>query len=295
MDQITFDADLLISIAIAIIMLGIGLSLQLEDFYRVFRHPKAVIMGLVCQLLLLPLIAFALIYFWPIDPVFKVGVIIIASAPGGTASNLVTHLLKGRVALSVSLTSFNSFAIILTIPIYISLALQLFLEEYTTIQLSFTTTFWDILLTVLVPVFIGILINEKTSNKFTDALKKPLKIILPALLVGIVLLAIFSGGKNRSLSYLENFHLLIPLLILNIITILAGYYASKMAGITHKANITIAIEMGLQNSALAIFIASQLLNNEQMEMVAVYYGSFSFFSTLLIGWLLKKQRAGTTP
>ncbi len=111
------STESLMSWAIALIMLGIGLNLKVSNFKRVFLYPKAILTGLFCQLVILPIIAFGLIYFWPVEPIYKVGFIIIASAPGGTASNLVIHLLKGRVALSVSMTSFNSLAVVFSIPL----------------------------------------------------------------------------------------------------------------------------------------------------------------------------------
>ncbi len=198
-------------IAIAIIMYGIGINLHFKDFGRVFYYPKPIIVGLFSQLVILPLIAFALIYYWNIDNVYKVGLIIIASAPGGTASNLITHLLKGRVALSVSLTSLNSFAILFTIPLYIQLAFTVFLNDNTNISLSFSETFIKVLLTVLVPVMAGVFTNRYTKKGFTDKLRKPLKIILPALLLSVFALAMFFGEKNQSLAFLKNFDIIIPL------------------------------------------------------------------------------------
>lgn len=280
--------DLLMPIAIAIITLGIGMSLKFKNFTRVFTHPKAILTGLACQLLLLPLLAFAIIFFWPIDAIYKVGFILIASVPGGTASNLVTHLLKGRTALSVSLTSFNSFAIIFTIPLFVSLALRLFLGKDAEITLNFIDTFKEILFTVVIPVIIGILINEYAPKSFTNRLRKPFTILMPLLLFVIMAYALFSENGGNAKSILTDYNLVFPLLLLNLTGMLAGFYISKLMGIKHDGNFTIAIEIGLQNSALAIFIASVILKSNQMELMAVIYGGFSFFTTLLLGWLLKK-------
>lgn len=278
----------LMPIVIGVIMYGIGLNLKFKDFARVFVKPKAIITGLMCQLLLLPLIAFALVYFWPIDPVYKVGIIIIASAPGGTASNLVTHMLNGRVALSVSLTSFNSFAILLTIPIYLHLALYIFLGTDTDINISFADTNQKILYTIVLPVVAGILTNQYTKKEFTDKIRDPSRIVLPLLLLGVFTLAMFFGEENQTLPFYNNLDLLIPLVIFNLVTMFAGFYISRMLGIKHDANYTIAIEMGLQNAALAIFVASSIVGNSKMELVAVIYSSFTFFSTLIIAWIMKK-------
>lgn len=281
-------SNVLMPVVIGIIMYGIGLNLKFKDFARVFIKPKAIITGLLCQLLLLPLIAFALVYFWPIDPVYKVGIIIIASAPGGTASNLVTYMLEGRVALSVSLTSFNSFAILFSIPVYLHLALYTFLGTNANIDISFADTNQKILFTVVLPVVAGILTNQYTLKEFTDKIRKPSRIVLPLLLLGVFTLAMFFGEENQTLPFLNNLDLLIPLIIFNIVTMFAGFYISRFVGTKHDANYTIAIEMGLQNAALAIFVASSIVGNQKMELVAVIYSSFTFFSTLIIGWLMKR-------
>jgi BASS family bile acid:Na+ symporter len=287
-DNMLYTSDILMPIAIAIIMYGIGINLKFKDFGRVFYYPKPIIVGLFGQLVLLPLIAFVLIYYWNIDNVYKVGLIIIASAPGGTASNLITHLMKGRVALSVSLTSLNSFAILLTIPLYIQLAFSVFLQDNTKITLSFSETFIKVLLTVLLPVMAGVLTNHFTKKEFTDKLRKPLKILLPALLLSVFAMAMFFGEDNQSLEFLNNLELIIPLIVFNIITIFTGYYISKAFKNDHSANYTIAIEMGLQNSALAIYVASSLVGNSQMELMAVIYSSFTFFSTAFFALILKR-------
>jgi BASS family bile acid:Na+ symporter len=225
------------------------------------------------------------------DAVYKVGLILIAAVPGGTASNLVTYLLKGRTALSVSLTSFNSFAIIFTIPLFVSLALRLFLGKDAEITLNFLDTFQEILFTVIIPAISGILINEYTPKSFTDPLRKPFSILMPALLFAIMAFALFSENGGNAKSILSNYNLVFPLLLLNIVGMLVGFYTGKVMGIKHDGNFTIAIEMGLQNSALAIFIASAILKSNQMEVMAVIYGGFSFFTTILLGWIFKKYLA----
>lgn len=280
-------SDLIIPIAIGLIMYGIGISLKFKDFTRVFLKPKAILTGLACQLFLLPAFAFAMIYFWPIDPIYKVGVILIASAPGGTASNLVTHMLRGRVALSVSLTSFNSFAILFTIPLFVSLALRLFLGKETEVAIDFGDTFREILLTVVLPVIGGIVTNEYGSDELTERLRKPLRYILPTLLLTVFLLALFLGEDKQAVDLLANLDLFLPLFLFNILTMTVGYFVARFMGIRHSGRYTIAVEMGLQNSALAIFIATSVLHNREMATVAVIYTSFTFISTWFYAWLMK--------
>ncbi len=287
--------DSLMPITIAIIMFGIGLNLKFKDFERVFLRPKAILTGLACQLLLLPLIAFALIWFWPIDPIYKVGFVLIASAPGGTASNLVTHMLRGRVALSVSMTSFNSFAILLTIPLFVSLALRVFLGKETEISIAPIDTFQEIFFTVVLPVVAGIFVNQYLARRYTERLRQPLRIVLPALLLIVFALALFFGEENQAAAFLDNLELFVPLLLLNLVTMLVGYYVARWIGIRHDGRYTIAVEMGLQNSALAIFIATQVLNSQEMALLAVIYTSFTFFSTWLFAWLMKHKLPRAEP
>lgn len=282
--------DLLVPLAIALIMFGIGLSLNFKDFKRVFLRPKAILVGLACQFILLPLVAFIMAWLLPIDPYFKVGLVLIASAPGGTASNLVTHMLKGRVALSVSMTSFNSLGILLTIPIYLSLAMHWFLHNDTQIEIGFADTFREILLTVVLPVVGGVLSHEYGSRTLIESLQQPLRYILPLLLLAVFGFALFlDNGGEQTTAFWDNIELFFPLLFFNAFTMALGFLIAQKAGIKHSGAFTIAVEMGLQNAALAIFIATSVLQNSDISLVAVIYSSFTFFSTWLFAWLLKHR------
>ena len=191
--------DLIIPIAIALIMLGIGFNIHANAFKSVFTRPKGIITGLSSQMLFLPAIAFTIAYFSPIDPVYKVGLVLVSACPGGTASNLVTHLLKGRIALSISLTAFNSFLIIFTIPLLVSLALEVFMGENAEISLSIVDTFLEVLFTVLIPTFIGSMINHYYPS-FTHKMTKPLRIIMPALLLLVFVIAATGSSDQVSTS-----------------------------------------------------------------------------------------------
>lgn len=282
--------DFLIPGGIALIMFGIGLGLRFSDFSRVFLRPKAILFGLLGQFFLLPLIAFFMAWALPIDPLHKVGLVLIASAPGGTASNLVSHMLKGRVALSVSLTSFNSFGILLSIPLYLNLALGWFMGTETEISIGFWDTFREILLTVVLPVIAGVLLREYGPKEAIQKLQQPLRYILPAILFLIFSYAIFvEDGGSQTQAFQNNFTLFIPLIAFNLGTMLLGYFFSRWGGVKHVGAYTIAVELGLQNAALAIFIASQVLERPEISMVAVMYSSFSFFSTWFFAWLLKHR------
>jgi BASS family bile acid:Na+ symporter len=280
--------ELIVPISIGIIMLGIGLGIRLSDFARVIRQPRAILTGLTLQIIGLPLIGFLIAFIWPIDPIFKVGIVLIASCPGGTGSNLVTHMLKGKTALSVSLTSINSFIILLTIPVYMDLALSHFLSQKQTISLPFMVTFQEIGFSVILPVMLGILIR-KHAPKTVRSIKKFVNYLLPAILLFVFFyVAISNTRRGEALEVLPYF-LYWPLLLLNLVTIFLGYYVSKFLKISHDASYTIGVELGLQNSALAIFIAHHLLDNYEMSYIAIVYSSFSFFTTLGIAYVMKHR------
>ena len=275
-------------LSLAIIMFGIGLELKFRDFKRVFYYPKPIFTGLSSQMILLPLIAFALVYFWPMKPVYKIGIMLLAACPGGTASNLVTKILNGRVALSVSLTAFNSFFILFTIPLIIELSYGIFGTESRSVDLSFWHTMKEVLLSVVLPVLGGIIIGNFLSEKQRYFIHKPLKYVLPSLLLVAVITVIFIDESGRDIQYLDYIPLFIPLILLNILTMLAGFLTSKKLKLKHDSCFTIAIEMGLQNSVLALYIANQLLEDKDLSLIAILYGSFSLISTFGIAYLLKR-------
>lgn len=286
MEQFT---DVLVPVAIGIIMWGIGLNLTFSSFKRVFVEPKAILTGLILQLVMLPLVGFLIASVWNLDPAFKVGIVLIAACPGGTASNLVTHMLNGRVALSISLTAFNSFLILFTIPLITSGAMEVFMQSEQEVPLSFWRTFQNIGLTVILPVLAGLLIGNYAVD-FAEKVKPYLRYVLPGiLLVVFLIVGLDSLGGESTRSLAEKLLIAIPLLLLNLITIFIGYWIAGRFRINHDGRYTIAIEMGLQNSALAIFIGSQIIQNPQVVLVAIIYSSFSFFTTLGMGYLLGRR------
>ncbi|MCG9971961.1 bile acid:sodium symporter family protein [Christiangramia crocea] len=275
-------------LSIAIIMFGIGLELKFKDFKRVFYYPKSIITGLSCQMFLLPFIALTLIYFWPMKPIYKIGVMLLAACPGGTASNLVTKMLKGRVALSVSLTAFNSFLILFTIPLIIELSYSLFGNESKSVDLSFWRTMKEVMLSVVLPVLGGITIGNLLSEEQRERIHKPLKYILPSLLLLAVVTVIFIDESSKDIHFLDYIPLFIPLVLLNILTMIAGFITSRKMKLQHESAFTISIEMGLQNSVLALYIANQLLKDKDLSLIAILYGSFSLITTFGIAYLLKR-------
>ncbi|RLD72201.1 MAG: bile acid:sodium symporter family protein [Bacteroidetes bacterium] len=274
-------------VTLAIITLGMGLSLTDQDFRNIFSQPKAVIIGLCCQMILLPLIAFLIARSIHIDPLFKVGLMIIAACPGGATSNLITYLLRGNVALSISMTAINSLITLITIPIVVTISLEAFIHTDANIHLSVGETVIKVFLITLLPAFAGTRIRKRLPN-FADKLERPLRIILPLLLLVVFSGVIFIDQGTASATRADFFEIFPYTLLLNAAAMGAGLLIARLLSLSVKNQYTISIEVGLQNSALAIFVAATLLKSNSMALVPVVYGSFTFFSTLLFGWMVKK-------
>ncbi len=280
-------SEYFLPVTLAIITLGMGLSLTDKDFRNIFLQPKAVIIGLCSQMILLPLIAWLIARSIDIDPIFKVGLMIIAACPGGATSNLITYLLRGNVALSISMTALNSVLTLITIPLVIHFSLKAFIHEDAAIQLPVGMTIIKVFLITIVPAFVGTRIRKNFPD-FSMKLERPLRVVLPLLLMviyaGVIFIDQGTGAATRS-DFMEIFP---HTLMLNILAMVSGFLVARVFRLRVINQFTISIEVGLQNSALAIFVAASLLDSNDMALVPVVYGSFSFFSTLLFGWSVKK-------
>lgn len=283
--------DIIMAACIALIMFGIGLELKFKDFKHVLFKPKAVISGLAAQIILLPLIALLLVYFWPMKPIYKVGIMLLAACPGGTSSNLVTKILKGRVALAVSMTAFNSFIILFSIPIILKVSYSIFGLEAHNVNLSFWHTMKEVTKSVVAPVILGIFVGRYfLSDRQKEKLHQPLNYILAGIMLVAAVTAVFFDKDQKNINYIEYLPLILPLIILNFITMVAGFLTSgKLMKLRHDSSYTIAIEIGLQNSVLALYIGNELLNSKEISLIAILYASFSLISTFGVAYFLKKS------
>jgi BASS family bile acid:Na+ symporter len=282
-----FFSDILLPITLAIITLGMGLAIEGKDFAGIFRYPKAIITGLLSQMLVLPLIAFIITYFTDIDPVYKVGLIVIAACPGGATSNLVNFMLNGNVALSLSITVVNSLLALVTIPFIVRTALEYYLGKSAVIHLPYGETILNIFLIVAIPAAIGITIRHFFRG-FAMGLEKPLRYALPVMLFTVYCGVLFIDKGAKTLHLKDYVDLYPHAILLNVLSMIGGWFIARQIGLKRRNQFTIAVEVGLQNSTLAIFIAATLLSSQQMAVVPIIYGSFSFFSTWGIGYLMKR-------
>lgn len=272
----------LLPLALAVVMLGMGLSLVPEDFRRITRYPKAVAVGTVAQVLLLPLIGALITLVVPMQPTIAVGLIILAICPGGPSSNLITYLAKGDVALSVTLTALSSILTVFTIPVFANLALQHFLGQSGAIALPIGQTMLQIFLITLLPTVIGMTIRHQFPGP-----AKRLELQMGRLAVGLLVL-IIGLLLIREGSKLPGFivQVGISVLLLNLLAMLSGFFAGRLFRLPLAQQICVAIEVGIQNGTLAIAITAGLLNNPDMAVPAAVYSLLMYitgFAAILYG------------
>ncbi|MFD0796524.1 bile acid:sodium symporter family protein [Maribacter chungangensis] len=282
-------SNAILAFSLIIIMFGMGLSLSLRDFATVFLKPKAIILGLICQLILLPIVGFSLIELFTLKPDIAIGIIILAACPGGPTSNLITHLANGDTALSVSLTAACSFITLLTIPFIINLGLQNVLGEGTLIQLNVLQTILQVFVVVIIPVAFGMFLNSKRP-KFSLRMQKPVKRASGIFFV-VVLLAVIIKERELLLTSLDEAGLVS--LALNLLTMAIGFGLGYLFKLSLKQRISITIEGGIQNGTLGISIATILLNNTAYAIAPAVYGIIMFLTAgLFIFWSNQRLKRG---
>jgi BASS family bile acid:Na+ symporter len=273
-------------LSLAIIMLGMGMTLIISDFTRILKKPKDILIGLTNQLIFLPIIGFSLAIAFNLSPVMAVGLIILATCPGGPTSNLITQVCRGNIALSVTLTAITSILSVLTIPFILSYALAYFgTDTNVTIKLPILDTILQIMVITIIPISIGMLIR-RFKIKFAKRLEKSMRIastVIFALVFLAVLAANFSiiGKAMREVGLVT--------LLLNIITMGFGYLTARLFKLNLKSAISITVESGIQNGTLAFVIATSILNNVEMGIPTGAYAIWMFITGGILMWLLGKR------
>lgn len=287
--QSSIISTVFLPLALAIIMFGLGLSLSLQDFKRIFNHPKAMIIGSITQLVLLPVLGFLIAALMLSgNPELAVGLIILAMCPGGPTSNLLTHLGNGDTALCISLTAISSIVKIFTIPIMVNIAIQKYMGTTTELQLDVLSSIFKIIAITLVPASIGMLIKAKAPS-FAEKSQKPVKIMSAVFLVLIIVAAILKEKEH----IVEFFSIAGPAaLVLNLSGMLVGYFIPQLFKLPVSQQITISIETSIQNGTLAIAIASSplMLNNSTMAIPAAVYSIIMFITAGIFISFLKRTK-----
>ncbi|HEY0972919.1 MAG TPA: bile acid:sodium symporter family protein [Solimonas sp.] len=273
-------------LALGFIMFGLGLTLRIADFTRVLVYPKAVVVGLSCQVLLLPLACAGIAHAFNLDPVLAVGLMLLAASPGGATANLYSHLANGDVALNITLTAINSVLAIITLPIIVNLSLVHFMGEGQAIPLQFTKVI-QVFVIVLGPVALGMLLNAK-APALTQRLLKPVKWLSVLFLVAIISLAI-----NKDFDNIVAYAAVVgaACLVFNLTSLAVGYWVPRLVKISERQSIAIGMEIGIHNGTLAIAIAlsPMMLNNPTMAIPAAVYSVIMFVTAGLFGWWVNRR------
>lgn len=278
--------DWFVSISMGLIMFGIGATLRIRAFRDVFVFPKPLLLGLLLQLFFLPTLAFTVAYFSGLPPELQVGLFIIAICPGGTSSNFISYIAKADVALSISLTGVNSIFILATIPLLSNFALNFFMEDDITMRLSLLYTFLQVLAVVIIPALLGLTFNH-FMHRVSFRLKQPLKYLSVGLLIAVFAIKFFaseeSGGTGITTD--DIFQILPSTLILHLVSIIVAYFLARLLVRSMEQATTIGIEVGLQNTTLAILVTGTIIGSNAMTKPALVYALFSFFTTLIFALL----------
>ena len=271
-------------IALALIMLALGLDLTGQDFLRVLKQPKDFIVGLVCQLILLPIIAFILIKVFNTPLELALGVMIIAAAPGGVTSNVLTKFANGDVALSVSLTAIISLFSIISVPFIVFTSADLLGINNISKEISMIGISMKMFLVVTLPVLLGMLIRKFATNFITS--KTQLIQRISIILFIIVFAAIWVEEWENIMSYIAQAGAIT--LVLNIVMMIVGYYVAKFLASGAAQRKCISLECGLQNGTLAVFVASQLFSDITFLIPTAAYALIMFVTSILFVLFVRK-------
>ncbi len=263
---------------IAMIMLAMGLGLTVDDFKRILEKPKAVLIGLTSQIVLLPILGFGIAYGFGLVPELAVGVILLTACPGGAHSNLYADLSRGDVALSVTLTAVSGFITIVTIPPLVQLATSVFATSGEVVQLPVWRTMMHIFLLMGVPVVLGMFVRAK-SEVWADRLKGGVKGFAVVLLALIVVGSIARQSDNVA-AFAKQAG--IPVLTLNLVAMLGGFLMARGGGLPGPQQRTITLEVGIQNGALAFALAAGLLESTAIAVPAILYSILVYFTGLIV-------------
>jgi bile acid:Na+ symporter, BASS family len=281
--------DVLLSTILALIMFGVGLSLTPRNFRDIFLFPKPLIVGLTSQIIVLPVFAFIIAFFSNMSLPFKVGLIILASCPGGTTSGLLTFFFKGNVALSIVFTSINSLITLFTIPFLVNLSLLYYYGKSTVIHLSYLETILQIFSVTIIPAGIGVWIRNR-KPVFAIKAQRPVKTLL-VIALGIIFVIYFfadkkSGGTGITMEEILN--ILPYALLLNALCMSWGFYLGKITKLGTKNSYTIGIEASVHNTTLAFLVAGTLLHDPDMVKPSLIYAMFSFWTAAIYSYIVKK-------
>jgi BASS family bile acid:Na+ symporter len=282
--------SLLLPMALGVIMFGLGLSLTIADFTRVVRFPKAVLIGLFIQTGVMPVVCLGIVTALRLPAELAVGLMLLAAAPGGATANIYSHLARGDVALNITLTAINSALSLLTLPIVVSLSLWFFMGQEAYVPPPFRKIL-EVGIIILGPVAVGMGIRAWAGG-FARRMEKPMRVFSVLLLTALVVVAVVQEWDN-----LTRYFAVVGLacLLFNLISMGAGYAVPRLLRIPDRQAIAIAMEIGIHNGTLAIYIAFNVLGAGVMSIPAAVYSLIMFVTAALFVWRLNRRTTGVIP
>ena len=277
---------LILALALIFTMWGMGLSLTMNDFTRVLKHPKAVLLGLLNQLIFLPIIGFTLLYFIPSSPEIAVGIVLLSACPGGPTSNLLSLLAKADTALSVTLTAITSIATIFTIPFIVNFGLVHFAGEGEHVQLDILNTIGQMFAIVILPMALGMFIKSK-KPQFAFKMDRPIRLI-SVILLALIILGIVLKEKENIVDYFAQAGILA--LLLNGSTMVLGFLTAKALKLRENQAVTISLESGIQNGTMALAISGTLLGNVAFGIAPAVYSLLMYITGGVVVLLALKNK-----
>ena len=270
-------------LALAFIMLGLGLGLTMKDFLRVINHPRDFAVGFVCQLIILPIVAYILVFIFRLPVELALGVMIIAAAPGGVTTNVMTKFAKGDVALSISLTAVISLISIISVPFIILQSAKLLGISNISEEITMTGIAIKMAGVVTIPVILGMIIRKFAENFIAS------KISLIEKITGILFIIVFSAiwieERENIFSYLAQAGFIT--LILNVIMMFIAYYIAKFFATGVEQRKSISIECGLQNGTLAVFVATQIFNDVIYIVPTAAYALIMYITAFIFMYIVR--------
>lgn len=273
-------------VALAIVMLGLGLGLTTADFERVLRHSRVTVVALVCQLLVMPAICFALVLAFELPPALAVGMLLLAAAPGGTSANLVSHIFRGDVALNISLTAVNSVLALITLPVVVNLSVGYFGAGIEPIGAQVKTAI-DVFVIVLLPVIVGMLIRF-WRPAWASRMDRPVRVASFTILVLVLFGAI---ATNWDLLTSEFGRLSLITVLFCLLSLSVGFLVPRWFGAPHRQAVATSFEIGIHNATLAIVVAQTVLDSVELSLPAAVYGVLMLPLAFAFGTIVRDRSA----
>jgi BASS family bile acid:Na+ symporter len=286
--QESIISSVILPLSIAIIMVTLGMTLTVADFRRIFTQPKPVLIGLFCQMILLPLLGFAVAWIFALPAIYAISLILLAVSPDGATSNLIIHAGDGDRALGITLTAITNMLAFVTIPIGLGFAYSIYGSGALDIDFPVMDTMIQVAVITLIPTLIGMGIRQWKPD-FAENSKRWSKIFATVFLFLVIAALV---AQNWDMIVRDGPRFAPAFIVLNVASLIIGYYVSKFAGVDHIQSMTIAIETGLQNSTVSITVAITLLNNNDMAVIPGLYALWMYVTGFgLAYWMTRRTPA----